>query len=166
MYNLGCFLLAHLVIQDGGTRTEEVSTESNCLRKSRRSSTTSEKVEDGKSSRQLRKRLKRTDDEPVDEGHDTDDPTYEPLSTSNIDEQEDNDNEYRVDTTSRKRKAPRKVKEPVTGNEKPVRRHKTSKKASDESAKGPPKKLSHSSRRNRRHGRYLLFKIKLLRYCF
>lgn len=134
----------------GKIRVGEACTESKYNRKNEKSSTTSQRVEGGKSSMQLRKRRRRLVDEPFDEAYDVNDSTCERPTTSNRDEDEDNDDEHRVDSTSRKRETPRKVKEPVPGNDKPGRKRKSTKEACNESTKEPPKKFSHSSRRSKR----------------
>ncbi|EXC04412.1 Transcription factor TFIIIB component B'' [Morus notabilis] len=134
----------------GKSRMGKDCTEPKYNRKNEKSSTTSQGVEGGKSSMQLRKRRRRLVDEPFDEAYDVNDSTCERPTTSNRDEDEDNDDEYRVDSMPRKRETPRKVKEPVPGNEKPGRKRKSTKEAYNESTKEPPKKFSHSSRRSKR----------------
>ena len=116
-------------------------------------------TEGGKSSRQLRKRhLRQLVDEPVDETNDINGSIFDPPSTSNRDEEEDSDQEYRADT-SKKKKAVRKASERLPGNEKPVRKRKSAKEASDVSTKEPPKKFSHSTRRRKRIGKYMFLDI-------
>ncbi|PON77383.1 TFIIIB transcription factor [Trema orientale] len=134
----------------GKSRTGETSSEPHCLRRSKRSSTAIQEIEGGKSSRVLRKRLRQLVDGPVDGVHDINGSFCDPPSTSNRDEEEDSDEEYRVDNTSRKKKATRKVNELAPGNEKPVRKRKSAKEASDELTNKPPRKFSHSTRRRKR----------------
>ena len=151
----GDLCLYYLFVQGGESRIEEACTEQNHHRKNKKSSKVSEGIEGGKSSMQLRKRLRRVVDEPVDDANDVNGSTGELPSTSNTDEDEDNDDEYKVESTSRKTKAPRQVKEPVPGNEKPGRKRKSEKEASNDSTKKPPKKFSHSTRRSKRRGNHL-----------
>ncbi|KAL5563052.1 hypothetical protein UlMin_032799 [Ulmus minor] len=135
----------------GKSASGEAPTESNPLRRCK-SSRAIEGIEGETSSRQLRKRVRQLVDEPNDEAHDVDGSAYEPPSTSNRDENEDKDDDYSVDTTSRKKKAPRKKKETALGKEKPVRKRKKANEASDQPARGrePSKKFSHSTRRSKR----------------
>lgn len=150
---ISCFCLFHLIVQGDKSRTEETSTEPNHPRRCKRSPAVMEGIEGGKSSRQLRKRLRQVVDVPEDEALDIDGSICDPPSTLNRDEEEDNDEEYRVEKTSRKKKASRKVNEVAPGNEKPVRKRKSVKEASDETTKEPPKKkFSHSTRRRKRIG--------------
>ncbi|PON65136.1 Octamer-binding transcription factor [Parasponia andersonii] len=134
----------------GKSRMGETSSEPHCLRRSKRSSTAIQEIEGVKSSRQLRKRLRQLVDESVDEDQDINGSFCDPPGTSNRDEEEDSDEEYRVDNTSRKKKAARKVNELAPGNEKPVRKRKSAKEASDELTNKPPRKFSHSTRRRKR----------------
>lgn len=87
-------------------------------------------------------------DEPDDETLDSF--TAEPPS-SNVDEDVGIDG-HRVESKAQKKRAPRKSKKSVPENEEPVQKRKKSNEASDQSTKEPPKKFSHSTRRNRRRG--------------
>ncbi|KAJ0010440.1 hypothetical protein Pint_34749 [Pistacia integerrima] len=129
-------------------RERKASTTSNLSQRSNESSLVSEEHKGDKSSMKLRKRVAAPQlvDEPDDETHDSF--TAEPLS-SNVDEDVVN-NGYRVESKAQKKRAPRKSKKPVPENEKPVRKRKKSNEESDHSTKEPPKKFSHSTRRNRR----------------
>ncbi|KAJ0077619.1 hypothetical protein Patl1_36484 [Pistacia atlantica] len=129
-------------------RERKVSTTSNLSQRSNESSLVSEEHKGDKSSMKLRKRVAAPQlvDEPDDETHDSF--TAEPLS-SNVDEDVGN-NGSRVESKAQKKRAPRKSKKPVPENEKPVRKRKKSNEESDQSTKEPPKKFSHSTRRNRR----------------
>jgi transcription factor TFIIIB component B'' len=76
----------------------------------------------------------------------------EPPSTSNVDE--DYDDENRVESTSQKKRAPRKSKKLEAENGKSVQKRQRANEAADQSTKKPPKKkFSHSTRRNRGHGK-------------
>nr|XP_024933092.2 uncharacterized protein LOC107426769 isoform X2 [Ziziphus jujuba var. spinosa]XP_024933094.2 uncharacterized protein LOC107426769 isoform X2 [Ziziphus jujuba var. spinosa]XP_048337106.1 uncharacterized protein LOC107426769 isoform X2 [Ziziphus jujuba var. spinosa]XP_048337107.1 uncharacterized protein LOC107426769 isoform X2 [Ziziphus jujuba var. spinosa]XP_048337108.1 uncharacterized protein LOC107426769 isoform X2 [Ziziphus jujuba var. spinosa]XP_048337109.1 uncharacterized protein LOC107 len=131
------------VINKSGT--QKAFTESIPLRKHKTSSTNSEGIEGEKSSRELRKRsAQQLVDEPVDEA-------CEPPSISNTDVDEDDDDEYRENRPSQKKKTPRKPKKPLPESDKPVRKRTKANEAPDQSTKVPPKKFSHSTRRNRRH---------------
>lgn len=89
-------------------------------------------------------------DEAADEDNENGEPG-EPPSTSNVDE--DYDDGERVESTSQKKRAPRKSKKPEAENGKPVQKRKRANEAADQSAKEPPKKFSHSTRRNRGRGK-------------
>ncbi|KAM6578639.1 hypothetical protein CsatB_030476 [Cannabis sativa] len=135
---------------DGKSKIGESSTEPNDLRRSKRSSASMQDIEGRKSSKQQQQEdLGQLSDDPVGEVHDISGSVCDPPSTSNRDEG-DNDEEFRVENTSKKKKATRKVKEPVSGKEKPVRKRKSSKQASEEKTEEPPKKFSHSTRRKKR----------------
>ncbi|XP_031252235.1 uncharacterized protein LOC116110139 isoform X2 [Pistacia vera] len=129
-------------------RERKASTTSNLSQRSNESSLVSEEHKGDKSSMKLRKRVAAPQlvDEPDDETHDSF--TAEPLS-SNVDEDVGN-NGSRVESKAQKKRAPRNSKKPVPENEKPVRKRKKSNEESDQSTKEPPKKFSHSTRRNRR----------------
>ncbi|PQM35716.1 transcription factor TFIIIB component B homolog isoform X1 [Prunus yedoensis var. nudiflora] len=131
------------------SRNRKGSTASNRSQKSK-SFAASEEAEGGTSSRKLRKRLPRQEvEELVDEANE-DSFTAEPSSGSNVNEDENNDNEYREHKTSQRKRAPRKSKEPESGKE-PVQKRKRAKEAPDKSTKDPPKRFSHSTRRTKRH---------------
>ncbi|KAK2665381.1 hypothetical protein Ddye_003955 [Dipteronia dyeriana] len=87
-------------------------------------------------------------DEPDDEAHDYGSYSTEP-PVSSVGEDESNIDGLKVDSKTKK-KAPRKSKKPVTENEKPVRKRKKAKEASDQSTREAPKKFPHSTRRKRR----------------
>ncbi|KAK4834747.1 hypothetical protein QYF36_000132 [Acer negundo] len=87
-------------------------------------------------------------DEPDDEAHDYGSYSAEP-PVSTVGEDESNIDGLKVDSKTKK-KAPRKSKKPVTENEKPVRKRKKAKEASDQSTIEAPKKFPHSSRRKKR----------------
>ncbi|XP_044489260.1 uncharacterized protein LOC123213779 isoform X4 [Mangifera indica] len=129
-------------------RERKVSTASNLSQRSNESSLVGGEYKGGKSSKNRKKRVATPQlvDEPDDETHDGF--TADPLS-SNVDE-DVGIGEHRVESKAQKKRAPRKSKKPVTENGKPVRRGKKSNEASDQSTKEPPKKFSHSTRRNRR----------------
>lgn len=132
------------------SRNRNTSTTSDLPQK--RKSSATEKAEGETSSRQLRKRVPHKQvDELADEASD-DSFTAEPSSDSKINEDEDNIDEYREHKTSQRKRAPKKSKKPVSEKE-PVRKHKKTKEASDQSTKDAPKKFSHSTRRNRRQGK-------------
>jgi transcription factor TFIIIB component B'' len=119
-----------------------------------KTATASEENEGGKSSRKLRKRVAfQLIDEPDDEANDNGSLSAEPPSNSSVDEDEDYDDEFRVESKSQKKRAPRKSKKPEAENGKPVRKRKKANEAADQSTKEPPKKFSHSTRRNRRCGK-------------
>ncbi|XP_062176701.1 uncharacterized protein LOC133881710 isoform X4 [Alnus glutinosa] len=126
----------------------ETSTAPNLLQKCQKTATAVEENDGGKSSRQLRKRVAcQLIDEANDEDNENGGFCAEPPSTSNVDE--DYDDGYRVESTSQKKRAPRKSKKPEAENGKPVRKRKRANEVADDSTKEPPKKFSHSTRRNR-----------------
>ncbi|XP_075674341.1 uncharacterized protein LOC142643554 isoform X1 [Castanea sativa] len=129
----------------------EASTASNLPQKQKQSATAGEENDGGKSSRKLRKRVAFQLIDEQDDGA-NDDFSAEPPSNSSIDEDEDEDNndEYKVESKSQKKRAPRKSKKPEAENGKPVRKRKKANEAADQSTEKPPKKFSHSTRRNRR----------------
>ncbi|KAK9286556.1 hypothetical protein L1049_014955 [Liquidambar formosana] len=134
------------------SRKRKTSAVSDISWKPQKSSTAGEENEYGESSRQLRKRRAVHDlvNDSEDGTHDNGGFPTEPPSNSVIDEDENHDDEYKVENTSRKKRAPRKCKKPVAENEKPVRKSKKANEVPDQSTKEPPKKFSHSTRRNRR----------------
>jgi transcription factor TFIIIB component B'' len=77
---------------------------------------------------------------------DEEDNDYEPRGD------EESDDENRVEIASRKKRASKKSKEPVTENEKPVRKRNRSNDTPEQSTQKPCKKFSHSTRRNKRCG--------------
>ena len=111
------------------------------------------------SSRKSRKRLPRHQvDEP---GNDTNEDSLNAENSSDF-----NGNEDREHNTVRRKRAPRKSKIRVCENEKPVQKGKRTKKAPDESTEEPTKKkFSHSTRRNRRHGKYSFWVSKIMTYA-
>ncbi|KAM4089137.1 hypothetical protein ACB094_07G126500 [Castanea mollissima] len=129
----------------------EASTASNLPQKQKQSATAGEENDGGKSSRKLRKRVAFQLIDEQDDGA-NDDVSAEPPSNSSIDEDEDEDNndEYKVESKSQKKRAPRKSKKPEAENGKPLRKRKKANEAADQSTVKPPKKFSHSTRRNRR----------------
>ncbi|KAL5788651.1 hypothetical protein ACOSP7_005600 [Xanthoceras sorbifolium] len=88
-------------------------------------------------------------DEPDDEAHENGSFDAEP-PVSTVGEDESSIDGRKVDSKSKKKKAPRKSKKSDTENEKPVRKRKKANEASDKSTKEGPKKFSHSTRRKRR----------------
>ncbi|KAL6270053.1 hypothetical protein ACE6H2_026964 [Prunus campanulata] len=132
------------------SRNRKGSTASNRSQKSK-SFAASEEAEGGTSSRKLRKRLPRQEVEELVHEANEDSFTAEPSSGSNVNEDENNDNEYREHKTSQRKRAPRKSKEPESGKEEPVQKRKRAKEAPDKSTKDPPKRFSHSTRRTKRH---------------
>uniref|UniRef100_A0A2K1YMI2 SANT domain-containing protein n=1 Tax=Populus trichocarpa TaxID=3694 RepID=A0A2K1YMI2_POPTR len=75
---------------------------------------------------------------------DEEDNDYEPRGD------EESDDENKVEIASRKKRASKKSKEPVTENEKPVRKRNRSNDTAEQSMQKPGKKFSHSTRRNKR----------------
>ncbi|KAH0977308.1 hypothetical protein GBA52_027027 [Prunus armeniaca] len=132
------------------SRNRKGSTASNRSQKCK-SFAASEEAEGGTSSRKLRKRLPRQEVEELVHEANEDSFTAEPSSGSNVNEDENNDNEYREHKTSQRKRAPRKSKEPESGKEEPVQKRKRAKEAPDKSTKDPPKRFSHSTRRTKRH---------------
>ena len=120
------------------------------------SSTAGDETETGKSSRRLRKRVVTHElvDEFEDEACDNGSQPAEPPINSVADEDRNSDDENKVENSSRKKRAPRKSKKSVTENEKPVRKRKNASETGEKSAKEPPKKFSHSTRRKRRCGKF------------
>lgn len=145
--------------QGSKSGTRKAFTESFPLRKHTASSTSSEGIEGGKSSRQLRKQsAQQLVDEPVDEA-------YEPPSISNTDiDEDDGEDENRENSPSQKKKAPRKCKKPLPESDKPVRKRKKANEAPDQATKVPPKKFSHSTRRNKRRGKRIFLVSKIVRF--
>lgn len=130
----------------------ETSTAPNLLQKRQKTATAVEENDGGKSSRQLRQRVAfQLIDEANDEDNENGGFCAEPPSTSNVDE--DYDDGCRVESTSQKKRAPRKSKKPEAENGKPVRKRKRANEVADHSTKEPPKKFSHSTRRNRGRGK-------------
>ncbi|CAK7329662.1 unnamed protein product [Dovyalis caffra] len=138
----------------------KVSSASNCSLKSKKSALPGDVNKGKKSSRQLRKQAAgpQVVDEPEDEVHDNSGLPAEPPSSS-VDEEdndyeprgdEESDGEYRVETTSRKKRTSKKTKEPASEKEKPVRKRKRSNDTPEQSTQEPRKKFSHSTRRNKR----------------
>lgn len=84
--------------------------------------------------------------EPPGSSVDEEDNDYEPRGD------EESDDENKVEIASRKKRASKKSKEPVTENEKPVRKRNRSNDTSEQSMQKPRKKFSHSTRRNKRCG--------------
>ncbi|KAJ6980966.1 hypothetical protein NC653_024370 [Populus alba x Populus x berolinensis] len=82
--------------------------------------------------------------EPPGSSVDEEDNDYEPRGD------EESDDENRVEIASRKKRASKKSKEPVTENEKPVRKRNRSNDTPEQSTQKPHKKFSHSTRRNKR----------------
>uniref|UniRef100_A0A3N7H7E4 SANT domain-containing protein n=1 Tax=Populus trichocarpa TaxID=3694 RepID=A0A3N7H7E4_POPTR len=82
--------------------------------------------------------------EPPGSSVDEEDNDYEPRGD------EESDDENKVEIASRKKRASKKSKEPVTENEKPVRKRNRSNDTSEQSMQKPRKKFSHSTRRNKR----------------
>ncbi|XP_057966193.1 uncharacterized protein LOC131156489 isoform X2 [Malania oleifera] len=106
----------------------------------------------GELSMRLRKRVAAHTlvDEPDDDTHDSGAFPGE-LSHGFLGNEEDyNDDEYRVEITSPKRQAQGKSEKVVGENEKPVRKRKQATEVLGQSAKQPPKKFSHTTRRNKR----------------
>ncbi|XP_042944681.1 transcription factor TFIIIB component B''-like [Carya illinoinensis] len=157
---------------DSNCRRGEASTSSDLLQKCTRSATVDEENNDGKSSgnlnndgkslRKLRKKVSfQLIDEPDGEVNENGGFSGEPPTDSNIGEVEDRDDEdeyrvesdeeFRVESMSQKKRAPRKSKKSGVENGKPVQKRKKANEAADQSTKEPPKKFSHSTRRNRRH---------------
>ncbi|XP_042984654.1 transcription factor TFIIIB component B''-like isoform X8 [Carya illinoinensis] len=156
---------------DSNCRRGEASTSSDLLQKCKRSATADEENNDGKSSgnlnndgkslRKLRKKVSfQLIDEPDGEVNENGGFSGEPPTDSNIGEVEDRDDddeyrvesdeEFRVESMSQKKRAPRKSKKSGVENGKPVQKRKKANEAADQSTKEPPKKFSHSTRRNRR----------------
>ncbi|XP_059433730.1 uncharacterized protein LOC132166893 isoform X2 [Corylus avellana] len=129
----------------------ETSTASNLLQKRKKTATAVEENDGGKSSRQLRKRVAfQLIDEVDDEDNENGGFCAEAPSTSNVDEDYDDGN--RAESTSQKKRAPRKSKKPEAENGKSVGKRKRANEAADQSTKKPAKKkFSHSTRRNRGH---------------
>ncbi|KAG6692570.1 hypothetical protein I3842_10G121000 [Carya illinoinensis] len=157
---------------DSNCRRGEASTSSDLLQKCTRSATVDEENNDGKSSgnlnndgkslRKLRKKVSfQLIDEPDGEVNENGGFSGEPPTDSNIGKVEDRDDEdeyrvesdeeFRVESMSQKKRAPRKSKKSGVENGKPVQKRKKANEAADQSTKEPPKKFSHSTRRNRRH---------------
>ena len=148
------FIISLFLSQNAKNRKGKASTASNLPQKRKKSAKASEENEGCKSSRQLRKRVAfQLIDEPEDEANDDSSFSAEPPSNSSVDEDEDYDDEFRVESKSQKKRAPRKPKKPEGENGKPVRKRKKANEAADQSAKEPPKKFSHSTRQNRRCGK-------------
>lgn len=82
--------------------------------------------------------------EPPGSSVDEEDNDYEPRGD------EESDDENKVEIASRKKRASKKSKEPVTENEKPVRKRNRSNDTAEQSMQKPGKKFSHSTRRNKR----------------
>lgn len=115
-----------------------------------------DKKEAGKSSRRLKKRVVTHElvDEFEDEDCDNGSQSAEPPTNSVADEDRNSDDEFKVENSSQKKRAPRKSKKSVSENEKPVRMRKKANETGDKSTKEPPKKFSHSTRRKRRCGKF------------
>ncbi|PRQ23837.1 hypothetical protein RchiOBHm_Chr6g0265821 [Rosa chinensis] len=111
----------------------------------KRKGSAADEAKDGTSSRKSRKRLPRQQvDEP---GNNTNEGSFNAENSSDFDGNEDREN-----NTEQRKRAPRKSKIPVSENEKPVKKRKSTKKAPDQPTEDPTKKkFSHSTRRNRRH---------------
>ncbi|XP_041015921.1 transcription factor TFIIIB component B'' isoform X2 [Juglans microcarpa x Juglans regia] len=156
---------------DSNCRRGEASTSSDLLQKGKRSATADEENNDdkslrnlnndGKSLRKLRKKVSfQLIDEPDGEANENGSFSSEPPTDSNIGEVEDgddddeyrveSDDEFRVESMSQKKRAPRKSKKSGVENGKPVQKRKRANEAADQLSKEPPKKFSHSTRRNRR----------------
>ncbi|KAH8495085.1 hypothetical protein H0E87_018317, partial [Populus deltoides] len=119
----------------------KVFSASNCSRKSKKSSLAA--------GRQVVDELDEAHDngglaEPPGCSVDEEDNDYEPRGD------EESDDENRVEIASRKKRASKKSKEPVTENEKPVRKRNRSNDTPEQSTQKPCKKFSHSTRRNKR----------------
>lgn len=116
------------------------------------SSQAGKETEVGKLLRQLRKGVVVPElvDEPDNEAHNNGSFSAEPPSSA-VDEDEVDVGANSEEKTSKKKRSPRKSKEPpVTENGKTARKRKKANEASDKSHKNPPKKFSHSTRRKRR----------------
>lgn len=117
------------------------------------SSQAGKEIEVGKLLRRLRKGVVVPElvDEPDNEAHNDGSFSAEPPSGT-VDEGEGDGDGNSAEKTSKKKRAPRKSKEPMSEYEKPVRKRKKANEASDKSDKHPSKKFSHSTRRKRRIG--------------
>ncbi|XP_059625614.1 uncharacterized protein LOC132268770 isoform X2 [Cornus florida] len=98
--------------------------------------------------RRLRKQINACElvDESEDEGHDYADFPAECPSVSVV----DNDTAYHVENEPRNKRLPRKSKRPVAEKDKPVRKRNKAHEVTVQSTKEPPKRFSHSTRRNKR----------------
>ncbi|KAL2349429.1 hypothetical protein Fmac_003429 [Flemingia macrophylla] len=134
-------LRADVTQEKDSNEREKDGSKSCSMRKNRRSSIAGEEDKGGKTSMQLRKQVAHKTassslNEDVEDNNDLD-PSY----NSNGDELQENDDDYEVDCSSKKRRAP-------TSGKTCQKR----KKANDDSenTKKPPKKFSHSTRRKKR----------------
>lgn len=99
--------------------------------------------------RHLRKRsAQRLVDELSSEFNDINASTDEPFS-ADTDECENNDDKFREDIVSKKKRAPRKPKKLVSENKKSVKKRKSASDTPDDSTIKPPKKFARSSCKNR-----------------
>lgn len=93
-------------------------------------------------------------DESEDETHDNEGQPAEPPTDSIADEDRNNDDEYKVENSSQKKRAPRKSKRSNAENEKPVRKRKNANETGETSTKESSRKFSHTTRRKRRCGKF------------
>ncbi|KAK7308884.1 hypothetical protein RJT34_05197 [Clitoria ternatea] len=136
--------------EDANERKKDSSTSSS-LRKRRRSSVTHEEDKGGMAPRQLTKQVAHKPansllNEDVD-NDDNPDPPYNP----NGDDLEENDVNYEIDHSSKKKRvSASSKKKPVAKNGKTSQKRKKANDALETPSEEPPKKFSHSSRRRKR----------------
>lgn len=141
-------------------RKRRTSTVANLSQEPQKSLRSGVENEYGESSRRLRKCTASRDPTIGSQNGDHDNDDF-PCEPSVIDENENNDDDYREENTSQKKRAQRKSKKPVTEKEKPVRKRKKRNEVPEQQRKKhnevpeqkavkPPKKFSHSTRRNKR----------------
>ncbi|XP_061369326.1 uncharacterized protein LOC133312165 isoform X2 [Gastrolobium bilobum] len=133
--------------EDANERKKD-GTISSSPRKRRRSSIANEEDKNGKTSRQLRKQACR---KPANNSLNEDEDDLDPLSDSNRDELEENDDEFEVDYSSNKKRASASSKKKsVAKTAKTSQKRKKANDDSEKTTKEPPKKFSHSTRRRKR----------------